>query len=353
VQSSARKFRQKKWGRSVGFGALLLLGVFAADYLAQTCVFADSDAPLKETARKLAERVAGIPGLRGPLRLEWHPDEHWAEGEDVRWRETLRDEFARHMLPMSDEAGAGALSVYAQQTPAQLVLTAKTRVGDREEVRIVAIPRAGLPPVETTVRPVRLQRQLVYQSLDRILDAASLSNNADGELGVLLYKNFEVVVLRLDAKGEVAQTVSLNVTGLKPARNPHGELAPLGGQVSVQLWGKSCDFSWDAPAEVKCRAEKAFSLEKSAWRMGTVLTSPCDESHWTISGGGNDPTAREVLRLMPDGASEESSATVMSEFPGPVWNVNAGQSGGSALVVARNLQTGNYEVYKIMVVCGG
>ena len=352
MQSSARNFTRKKWECFV-FGALLLLGVFAAIYPPQISVFAESDSPLKETARRLAEHVAGIPGLRGPLRLEWHPDEHWAGGEDARWQEALRDEFARRALPLSDEAGATALSVYAEQTPAQLVLTAKTRVGDREEVRIVAVPRAALPPAETAVAPVQLHRQLVYQSADPILDAAALSNSADGGLGVLLYKNFEVVALRLDARGEVAQTVYLNVAGLKPARNPHGELTQQGGKMSVQLWGKACDFPWDVPAEVKCRAEKSFSLEKSAWRMDTVLTSPCDESRWTLSDGGNGLTVHEIPHRMAEGAHEAGGAAITSEFSGPVLNINDGQNAGSALIVVRNLRTGNYEVYKITLVCGG
>ena len=313
---------------------------------------ADGDSALKETARKLAERVAAIPGLHVPLRLEWHPDEKWPEGEGARWLEMLRGEFDRRALSMSSEAGVQALAVYAEETPAQVVLTAKAQVGDHEEIRIVAVPRAALPPAETPVAPVRLERQLLFESADRILDAASLSNGGEDGLGVLLYRNFEVVALRMDAKGEVAQTVPLNVPGLKPARNPHGEMAPRGSQVSVQLWGTACDFSWDVPAEVKCHAEKTSSLEKSAWRMDTVLTSPCDESNWTLSEGSSDPTAREVLHLIPDGAIEGSGATVMSEFPGPVLNVNPEQNGGSALLVVPNLRTGNYEVYKIMLVCG-
>jgi len=352
VQSSARNSRQKKWGRPFVLGVLLLFGFSAAVYRPRTSVFADSDTAMKETARRLAERVAAIPGLHGPLRLEWHPEEKWPEDEGARWLEMLRGEFDRRALPISGEAGAAALAVYAEETPTQVVLTARTQIGDRDEVRIVAVPRAVMPPVEASVAPVRLERQLLYEITDRILDAASLSNGAESGLGVLLYRNFELIALRLDSKGEVTQTVPLNVAGLKPARNPHGEMAPHGNQVAVELWGRTCDFSWDSPAEVKCRAEKSSSLERSAWRMGTALTSPCDESNWTVSEGGNDPTAREVLRLVPDGAIKGSSATVMSEFPGPVVNINAEQRGGSALLVVRNLRTGNYEVYRIKLVCG-
>jgi len=352
VQISGRNSGQKRWGRPVLLGALLSFGFLGTSYRPKAYVFADSDTSIKETARKLAERVAGIPGLHGPLRLEWHPDEKWPEGEGAGWLEMLRDEFDRRALPMSEEAGAAALAVYAEETPTQVVLTARTQVGDHDEFRIVEVARAALPPLETPVAAVRVERQLVYGSTDRILDAASLSNAADGGLGVLLYRNFEVTALRVDAKGELKQSVPLNVAGLKPARDPHGEMVPRVGQVAVELWGEGCEFSWDAPADVKCHAEKAPAPAKSNWRMDPVLTSPCDEANWTVSESGSDPTSREVLHLIPDGATEESGATVRTEFPGPVLNVNAEHSHSSALIVVRNLRTGNYEVYKITLVCG-
>jgi len=351
VQSSAEILKQKRM-RRVFLGALLLLGVWVAVHCRQLFVFADSETPMKETVRKLADRIAGIPGLHGALRLDWHPDEKWSEGEATHWLDTLQEEFDRHALQMSEEAAAVPLTVYAVVTPTQVVLTAKTRVGERDEVRIVAVPRTSLPPVELHVAPVRLERQLIYESAERILDASSLWNGSEGGLAVLLYKNFEVLALRVDAKGEVRQSVTLGVADLKPVRDPHAAIAPHGDQVTVQLWGQACDFSWVSPAEAKCHAEKAPAIGKSVWRIDTVLASPCDEANWAISQPGSDPTVGDVLHLVPDGATQGGSADVPSEFPGPVLSVNAGQNTSSALVVARNLRTGNYEVYRITLACG-
>ena len=352
VQSSAESFKQKRMCRVVFWGAILLLGVWAAVHEVHLYVLADSETPMKETMQKLADRVAAIPGLRGALRLDWRPDEKWSEGEATHWQDTLQKEFDRRGLQMSDDVAASPLTVYAVVTPTQVVLTAKTRVGERDEVRIVAVPRTSLPPAELPVAPVRLERQLIYESAERILDASSLWNGAEGGLTVLLYKNFEVMALRVDAKGEVKQTVTLNVSGLKPVRDPHAEIVPHGGQVTAQLWGQACDFSWVSPAEAKCHAEKAPAPGKSIWRMNTVLASPCDEANWTISQPSSDPTVRDVLHLVPDGATQGGSADVPSEFPGPVLSVNGEQNPSSALVVARNLRTGNYEVYKITLACG-
>jgi len=315
-------------------------------------VLADGDAALRETAQKLAERVAAIPGLHGAWRFEWHPDANWSEEESACWQEIVRSEFEKRALSLTEDAGAPALDVFAAETPAQVVLTARARVSERDEVRIVAVARVLLPPGSMPVAPVRLERQMIYKSPDRILDASSLGNGAEGGLAILLYRNFEIVALRVDPKGAVKEGVSLNPANLKPSRDPRGELTTRGGSVSVQLPGKSCEFSWEARGEVKCRAERPSPANKSGWRGETVLTSPCDGSSWKLLRSGSEPNAREVLQVVPDGALRESSAAVLSEFPGPIVGTDGEQNPSSALVIAQNLRTGSYEIYKITLACG-
>jgi hypothetical protein len=331
---------------------LILIALLATgDYFSMPAL-ADSDAILRETAQRLVERVTSIPGVHGALRLEWHPDPKWSESENNHWQEILRSEFEKRSVNLTEDAGAPALDVFAAETPTQVVLTVKTRVADHDEVRIVAVARALLPPGSLPVAPVRLERQMIYESSDRILDASSLKIGAEGGLSLLLYRNFEIVALRVDSKGAAEQTVSLSVANLKPSRNPRGELTPRGSMVSVVLPGESCEFSWESPAEVKCHAEKQAAPDKSVWRGATLLTSPCDGSRWKLFSSGSEPNAGEVLQVVPDGALRESSAAVLSEFPGPILGANGEQNPSSALVIAQNLRTGNYEIYKITLACG-
>ena len=331
---------------------LIPIAVLAAGCCFSMPAVADSDVALRETAQRLAERVAAIPGMHGALRLEWHPDAKWSEGENNRWQEILRGEFEKRSVGLTEDAGAPALDVFAAETPTQVVLTAKTRVSERDEVRIVAVALALLPPGSLPVAAVRLERQMIYESPDRILDASSLGNGAEGGLALLLYRNFEILASRVDSRGVMKQSVSLNPASFKPSRDPRAEMTLRGGSVSVLLAGKACEFSWEAPAEVKCRAEKPAAGDKSAWRGATLLTSPCDGSSWKLLNSGSDPNTREVLQVVPDGALRESSAAVLSEFPGPILGTNGEQNPSSALVVAQNLGTGNYEIYKITLACG-
>jgi hypothetical protein len=331
---------------------LLPLAVWAGICCFASSAQADSDVILRETAQKLAERVAAIPGLHGVLRFEWHPDANWSEGESARWQAILKGEFEKRTLNLTEGTAAPALEVFAAETPTQVVLAAKTRVSERDEVRIVAVTRSLLPSGLLPVAPVRLERQMMYESADRILDASSFGNSENEGLAILLYRNFEIVALRTDLKGAVMETVSLNPANVKPSRDPRAELTARGASVSVQLSGKVCEFSWETSGEVKCHVEKPPPQDKSGWRGQTLLTSPCDGSSWKLLYSGSDPNAREVLQVVPDGTTRETSAAVLSEFPGPIVGTNGERNPGGALVIARNLRTGNYEIYKITLACG-
>jgi hypothetical protein len=325
--------------------ALIAIAVLTANCSVFTCVAADGAAALRETAQRFAERVAAIPGLHGALRFQWHPDATWPEGESERWMEIIREEFERRTLNLTGDAGAPVLDVFVMDTPTQVVLTAKTRVSDRDEVRIVSVARALLPLDAEAVAAIRLERQRIYETPDRVLDASSIENDQDGGLILLLYKNFELVALRIDVRGVVKQSVSLNAANLKPSRDPHAEITMRGTVVSVELPGKACQFSWASPSDLKCRAEKP------AWRLETLVTSPCDGRDWKLLRSESEPNSNEVLELVPDGALRESSAAVLSEFPGPIAGLSAESSPDGALVIVRNLRTGNYEVYKITLAC--
>ena len=335
---------------------LLLIPSSAAAWAMNCCFFlpamADDDVVVRETAQKLAERVATIPGLHGPLRLEWHPDANWSEGESGHWQGTVRAELKKRTLALTEDAGAPALDVFSAETPTQVVLTAKARIGDRDEVRIVSVGRALLSLGSLPVAPIRLERQMIYENENRILDASSLGSGAESGLALLLYKNFEIVAVRLDSKGAVRDSVSLSAASLKPSRDPRAELLVRAGLVSVQLPGKVCEFSWEATGVVKCHGERPASANKSEWRSEVLLASPCDGSNWKLMSSGSEPNAREVLQVVPDGAPQETSAAVLSEFPGPIIGTNREQDPDSALVIARNLRTGNYEIYKITLACG-
>lgn len=304
---------------------------------------ADSNS-FDDAVRQLADRIAAIPNLHGPLRLEFHADADLATGST--WQDTLRQELEKRRLPVTDEPSAALLKIGAAETPTLVVLTASTRIADRDDVRIVTIARAALSAPALAVAPVRIARQLVYESSDRILDASALGNAGEGGLAVLLDRNAELFAIRLDSSGAVKQTVSLAAANLRATRDPRGELTDKGATAEVLLPGKICEFTWAAGEEPRCRAKKAEA------RTPTVLTSPCDASNWKLEAKGDDWSSPDLLQIAPDSAARAGSAALFNAFPGPILSINGELDPGSALIVARNLRTGNYEVYKITLLCG-
>ena len=304
---------------------------------------ADSNS-LDDAVRQLADRIAAIPNLHGSLRLEFHADANLAAGST--WQDTLRQELEKRRLTITEEPGAPLLKIGLAETPTQVVLTASTRIGDRDDVRIVAITRAALSAPSLAVAPVRIARQLIYESSERILDASALGTAAEGGLAILLYRNADLVALRLDSSGAVKQSVSLAAATLRASRDPRGEITDKGAAAELLLPGKICEFTWAAGEEPKCRAKK------TEWRTATLLTSPCDASNWKLAARGDDWSSADLLQIVPDAAARAGSAALLNEFPGPILGINGELDPGSALIVARNLRTGNYEVYKITLVCG-
>ena len=304
---------------------------------------ADSNS-LDDAAHQLADRIVAIPNLHGPLRLQFHTDANLAA--DPSWQDTLRQELEKRHLNITEEPSALLLKVGAVETPTQIVLTASARVGDRDDVRIIAVTRAAFTAPALAVAPVRISRQLVYESSDRILDASALGSAAEAGLAILLYRSADLVALRLDSSGVVKQSVSLAAANLHASRDPRGDLTDKGATAEVLLPGKLCEFTWTMGDETRCRAKK------TEWRGATVLTSPCDATNWKLEARGDDWSSPDLLQIVPDAATRAGSAALFNEFPGPILSINGARDPGSALIVARNLRTGNYEVNTITLVCG-
>jgi len=296
--------------------------------------------------RQLVERMAAIPNLHGPVRLEIQQDANLAANIDTDWQQTLRRELEKRRLNITEEAGAPLLRIGLAETPTQVVLAASIHVADRDEVRLVSVPRVTLRAADLPVVPMRIERQLVYESADRILDASSLSSAAGGEIALLAYRSGELIVLRLNTSGEVTHTFELPVESAHASRDPRGELNVQANEAEILLPGKSCKFTWAAASEAKCHSAK------TVWRGAAILAPPCDAGEWKLLAEGGDWTTVDMLQIVPAGAARNGSAPLLSDFPGPILNINGQDSSSSALVVTRNVRTGNYEVYKIMLACG-
>jgi hypothetical protein len=307
-----------------------------------------ADAPSVDDAiRQLAERIAATPNLKGPIQLELYDDAAFDDSEGQTWKATLRRQLDLRKLSVTEEPDAPLLRVGATQTPTQIVLAAELLFAGHQELRIIALKRSLLPSEALLSSPVRIEKKLLFASPERILDAASVTRGSAEDLVVLTYRNSDLTALRLDPSGSLKQAFSLSAVGAPPSRDPRSEIAATESDAHLQLPGKLCDFSWAAPSDVKCRAST-----KTSWRPLPSLSSPCDSTTWKLQADANDWTSGDLLQIIPETASHQGIAALLSDFPGPILSINSTQNSSSALVVSRNLRTGNYEVYKLTLACG-
>ena len=334
---------QSPWFRPLVCCGSLFVWLLLASHPSAAQSIPQGSVSLDEAIQQLVDRIASIPNLRGPYRLEIF--QNFAPESVKDTQESLRKELeARHLL-FGDDAAAPVLHIGISQTPTQVILAASARVGERDEVRLLTFARANFRFSSLPVAPVRLEKQLVYQTPERLLDASSLWNGAPAGMALLVDRDGEMNVVRTDSAGVVQQTILLAAGG-DLSRDPRGELALQADAGSVLLPGKACQFTWAAPGDSKCHAAK------SAPRAKTALTPSCDPGGWKLETDGSDWTTPDMLQAVPENAAQKGSAAILSDFPGPIVSINGEQNPSSALVVTRNLRTGNYEVYKVTLACG-
>lgn len=302
--------------------------------------------PPEAAILRLADSIATIPALHGPLRLETHQDPPNPSTIPKDWTELLKRDLEKNRLQLTDDTSAPLLYVSATETPTRSVYVASIKIGDRDDVRISRADRASSPAAAPPTAPMRIELQLVFSSPDRILDASSPWNGAETGLLLLTYRPSSLTVLHIGETGQPKAAFTLSPSAAKPSRDPHAELNVLSNGVSVLVPGKSCGVSWEQGAEALCHTVKA------SWRPPTTLVSPCDATTWRLFTSSHDWTEPDLLQVVPDSSGHRETAPMLAEFPGPILATNGEQNPASALVVARNLRTGNYEVYKITLACG-
>jgi hypothetical protein len=304
-----------------------------------------ADTSLDDAVLQLAERVASIPNFRGPCRLQFFQDPAFQTETGKDWQELFRKEMQNRRVAVTDDPAANLLRIGIAETPTQLILSAAATVAGKDEVRFLTVPRSSFRAASLPVAPVRIERQLVFETPDRILDASSLWNGAEGGMALLVSRNSELAVLRIDSAGQLAQTFPLSGAA-QPTRDPRAELTIRANVVTVLLLAQACDFSWAASTGANCHAAKTL------WRNPTVVTPSCDAGGWKLLADGPDWSTPDSLQVIPDDTVHQGSAALLTDFPGPILSINDEQNSASALIVIKNLRTGNYEVYKITLACG-
>ena len=156
--------------------------------------------------------------------LNWNNHEAVSESRSQQWKSMFVEELQGRESDSATAAENCSVSVYLERTPAQVVVTADVENGSEKRELFAVIPRAGIPAESGNVSTLRLEKELLWQQSERILDAIFVrgEDGASDRLVVLQKDVLNVYEKRSGSWKEVQSKPLADATARQ--RGPHGEL---------------------------------------------------------------------------------------------------------------------------------
>ena len=315
-------------------------------FFATTAITRDDSA--EHHVRELAHRVSAELAKNKVNCVNWNNHEAVSESRSQQWKSMFVEELQG---ALSDSAAAGncGVSVYLERTPAQVVVTADVESGNGKQVLFAAIPRAGIPAENGSASTPRLEKELLWQQSERILDAIFLhgEDGASDRL-VVLQKDVLKVYEKRSGSWKEMQSKPLG-DAVATQRGPRGELYYSPDQpdrVKMVLAGKTCQANLGEATAPNCQQNL------DVWRAGMLLSSQCSSQVWWLRSDGGDMTVPDRLELVNPSLPAAQAPLAELATPGPVLSISSGEALRADTAVVFNLSTGNYEVYRIALACG-
>jgi hypothetical protein len=310
-------------------------------------VAAQPDA-LEDGVQRLAKRAAELPHERR-MSLVWTNHSTLSEQRVERLRATFTAQMEAAQVRLAQGETAPALRVAIEQTPTQIVFTATVPGGGSTSVAIEEVARSAAGIDASPGNSVRLEKELLWQQETRILSAALLRAGADGGSRLVVLTEENLLVYG-GGPGSWKLENTKTLPGPRQAqRSARGQLivaTESNGRVGVLLPSRRCE------ADVADDSAVACANVTTEWPSGRLMALPsCGAQTWWLKSDGVDWTEEDRLLLRSTGAGREAAAAELG-FAGPVISVSGGDSAGTATAVARNLNSGNYEVYRVALACG-
>ncbi|HWZ99471.1 MAG TPA: hypothetical protein VN025_17070 [Candidatus Dormibacteraeota bacterium] len=279
--------------------------------------------------------------------VNWANHEAISEVRSQQWKGA----FVEELQSKSGDAPASncAVSVELQRTPTQIVLTVELENGNDKQHFFAAISRAGIPVESSGPATPRLEKELLWQQSERILDAIFVrgESGANNRL-IVLQKDALIVYEKQTGEWKAVLTKLLGEAAVTQ-RAPRGEIyfsVEQPERAKIVFAGKSCQANLGDASPLSCQV----SAESA--RTGMLLASTCDSHVWWLRGNGGDTTTPDHLELTTPSAQKTDAPAAEIPIPGPVLSISSGESVRADTAVVFNLGTGNYEVYRIALACG-
>ena len=339
---------KKQLARQISFLARTSARIFSILLFATNYSSVAQPQALEDCVERLARRAIALPHERR-IALVWTNHAGLSDERSEKLRELFVTRLEAAQIRLIQGEAAPALRVSIEQTPTKLVLAASV---PGEGVTSVAIEEVARTLVESDKRAanvVRLEKELMWQQQTRILSAV-LPGYAEGAEKKMLLLTEDAVMVYGEESGEWKLRDTKALPGPKqPPRAARGHVVIAEEKPDaavILLPGRRCEVSWADDSAVACVAAGA------EWPSGRLLANPgCDAQTWWLKSDGTDWTSEDRLLLRSSGAGGGSAPVAEMSMTGAVFSIGAGSNAASAAVVVRNLVSGNFEVYRVGLVC--
>jgi hypothetical protein len=252
--------------------------------------------------------------------------------------------------------GEAQLQLTLSESAEDYVWVAEIRRGEAREVAIVSAVRDLVEKAGAGKPSLTLQRRLVWEQDERILDFGLVPDgNASGASILVVLQPGKIAFY-----DHRAQAWHLN----REIAIPHARPVQrnVGGRIDLQagtaaLADAVCSGEFQRPETVTCKSVPPVQDADLAMMQGNVvesdaaLASTCSGSPLVLSTGSGDWTVPDFIQAYEDKNQREPIAQPI-QFPGPILALWPSEDGKTARVVSRNLQTGAYEASIVSVSCG-
>ena len=321
-------------------------------------------ATLEDSARELALKVAATLPPQGVVAVEVQNVSTLTPKEVDRISQTFSGALRDSGFNLDHDA-AIHVSVVLSENVKGFLWSAEISRGEASRVILIVVPSDLQNRPTASSMPIVVRGEKFWEGPQRILDAAEIMSAKEGAT-LLLLEPDGLVVHNKDKPGFKIEIPEAQAATRMPSGSVQGEsacrLLEFSLCVVVTLNSHVCTVALETRKVGECHSEDTPSAHDFLQLRPTAQTFPRGRGEFTekfglcgaqvrFATGTGDYTQLDSVQAIEE---QRSSLVPLSDelsFPGPVMALHVTDRVPTAIV--RNLQTGNYEAYRISATCGG
>jgi hypothetical protein len=266
-----------------------------------------------------------------------------------------------------DRVGAIHVSVMLSENVKGFLWSVEISRGDATRVLLTAVPRTSEDRPVSNSKPILLRGEKFWEGPEQILDAIEVTTPKDGDTLLLLQQDGLIIRKKIANSSFKVEMPAAQVATRIPSGSFQGENAcqmlEFSPCVIVTLNWHICIIALETRTVGKCPVEAPLRGRDFPFipNLFVARTFPKGRSSFTemsdycgtqvqFATGTGDYTQPDSVQAFEQQWDTFDPLSDELSFPGPVMALHVTDRVPTAIV--RNLQTGNYEAYRISITCG-